>query len=91
MNQNTKMCHFETQNTSEENVGSTEAQITFITDKVVQLSYHLKKHKKDYSSQRGLKKLLGTRKRLLIYLFREDVARYNQLLNILPIRGLKLN
>jgi small subunit ribosomal protein S15 len=72
---------------STSSVGSTEAQITFLTNRVIQLSYHLTKHKKDYSSQRGLRKLLGRRKNLLDYLSREDAARYQQLINQLKIRG----
>lgn len=87
MNQNLEI---KTKYAFQENVGSTEAQVFFLTNRVIQLSYHLKEHKKDYSSQRGLKKLLGTRKRLLIYLFREDVVRYNRLINFLGIRGLKI-
>lgn len=71
----------------QDNVGSTEAQVAFLTNRVVRLSYHLKMHKQDYSSQRGLRKLLGTRKRLLCYLFQEDVARYDKLLILLGMRA----
>nr|YP_009258447.1 ribosomal protein S15 [Netrium digitus]ANI25533.1 ribosomal protein S15 [Netrium digitus] len=76
---------------SKDMVGSTEAQICFLTDRVIQLSYHLKTHTKDYSSQRGLRKILGRRKRLLNYLNRIDTIRYNQLLNKLGIRGIRKN
>lgn len=69
--------------------GSPEAQISFLTLRVLQISSHLKMHTKDYSSKRGLRKVLGTRKRLLSYLCREDVSRYNKLLNNLGIRAAK--
>lgn len=73
----------------ENNSGCTEAQITFLTDKVIRLSEHLKTHKKDYSSRRGLRKVLATRKQLLSYLFREDITRYQKILNLLGIRAIK--
>ena len=73
----------------QENSGSTETQIYILTQRVAQLSSHLKVHKKDYSSQRGLRKLLGQRKRLLSYLSNEDVARYENLIAVLGIRALK--
>nr|YP_010386113.1 ribosomal protein S15 [Cosmarium blyttii]UPO65183.1 ribosomal protein S15 [Cosmarium blyttii] len=73
----------------QQNSGSTETQIYILTQKVARLSSHLKIHKKDYSSQRGLRKILGQRKRLLTYLSNEDVERYESLLVQLGIRGLK--
>nr|UPO65615.1 ribosomal protein S15 [Staurastrum paradoxum] len=73
----------------QENSGLTETQIYILTQKVARLSSHLKIHNKDYSSQRGLRKILGKRKRLLSYLSNEDVARYENLLTQLGIRGLK--
>lgn len=69
--------------------GSTEAQISFLTQRVIQLSFHLKIHKKDYSSKRGLRQILGKRKRLLAYLSKEDVSRYNKLISYLGIRAEK--
>ena len=73
----------------QENSGLTETQIYILTQKVARLSSHLKIHNKDYSSQRGLRKLLGKRKRLLSYLSNKDVERYENLLIQLGIRGLK--
>lgn len=73
-----------------EKTGSTEAQIAFLTQRVVQLSSHLKVHKKDYSSQRGLRKILGRRKRLLIYLVDKNPIRYANLIKQLGIRGPKV-
>lgn len=75
--------------TFQENSGSTETQIYILTQKVARLSSHLKSHNKDYSSQRGLRKLLGRRKRLLAYLSNQDVERYENLLALLGIRRLK--
>jgi small subunit ribosomal protein S15 len=69
--------------------GSTEAQISFLTKRVIDLSAHLNAHSKDYASQRGLRKVLGKRKRLLKYLAREDAVRYERLLRNLGFRGLK--
>lgn len=74
-----------------EKIGSTEEQITSLTQRVIQLSTHLKTHKKDYASQRGLRKILGKRKRLLVYLLRENLIRYNLLIKKIGIRGLKKN
>ena len=73
----------------QDNSGLTETQIAILTQKVARLSSHLKIHNKDYSSQRGLRKLLGKRKRLLSYLSNKDVERYENLLIQLGIRGLK--
>lgn len=73
-----------------EKTGSIEAQIASLTDRVIQLSLHLKVHKKDYSSQRGLRKILGRRKRLLIYLLHKNPIRYNSIIIQLGIRGPKV-
>jgi small subunit ribosomal protein S15 len=73
----------------QKNSGSTENQIYILTQRVARLSSHLKIHNKDFSSQRGLRKILGQRKRLLSYLASEDFARYETLLSQLGIRGLK--
>nr|YP_009033785.1 ribosomal protein S15 [Mesotaenium endlicherianum]AHZ11168.1 ribosomal protein S15 [Mesotaenium endlicherianum] len=76
---------------SSQGVGSSEVQIAFLTKQVIRLAQHLKTHSKDYSSQRGLRKILGKRKRLLGYLGRENAARYESLLAQLSIRGLNKN
>jgi small subunit ribosomal protein S15 len=72
-----------------DNPGCTEAQIFNLTEKVVRLSSHLKNHNKDYASQRGLKKILGQRKRLLSYLYRQDNRRYEDFIAQLGIRAAK--
>jgi small subunit ribosomal protein S15 len=74
---------------SEQNSGSTESQVFILTEKVARLTSHLKTHNKDYSSQRGLRKILGKRKRLLTYLYNKDIMRYDNLISTLGIRGTK--
>ena len=67
--------------------GSPEVQIAILTQEIRELTEHLKVHKHDYHSQRGLMKKVGRRKRLMRYLKREDPARYKQLIEELGIRG----
>nr|UQK96989.1 ribosomal protein S15 [Polystichum sp. YZ-2022a] len=69
--------------------GFTASQIYYLTHQILKLTFHLESHSEDYSSRRGLKKLLGRRKRLLIYLSDEDTALYAKILKNLGIRGLK--
>jgi small subunit ribosomal protein S15 len=69
--------------------GSIESQISRLTNRVIKLTYHLGKNDKDYSSQRGLWKILGKRKRLLVYLFKKNFMSYQDLTNQLGIRRLK--
>lgn len=80
-----------TENTlSFEKVGSTEEQISSLTKRVIQLTSHLKIHKKDYASQRGLRQILGRRKRLLIYFLNKNPIGYEHLIQQLGIRGPKI-
>jgi small subunit ribosomal protein S15 len=58
-----------------------------LTDRINQLSTHLQKNKKDYSSRRGLLKMIGHRKRLMAYLLKQDSERYRALIQKLGIRG----
>ena len=66
--------------------GSAEVQVALITQRISDLTVHLKAHKHDYASRRGLKKLVGQRKRLLKYLNKTDVPRYLTLCKSLGIR-----
>jgi len=66
--------------------GSTDVQVALLTERINQLTEHLKAHRHDYHSQRGLLKLVGQRRRLLNYLKREDVARYQALIVKLGLR-----
>nr|YP_010578329.1 ribosomal protein S15 [Withania frutescens]UZP15818.1 ribosomal protein S15 [Withania frutescens] len=73
----------------EEKRGSVEFQVFNFTNKIRRLTSHLKLHKKDYLSQRGLKKILGKRQRLLAYLAKKNRVRYKELINQLDIRETK--
>nr|YP_010192260.1 ribosomal protein S15 [Athrotaxis cupressoides]QYB20940.1 ribosomal protein S15 [Athrotaxis laxifolia]QZN07922.1 ribosomal protein S15 [Athrotaxis cupressoides]BBN66333.1 ribosomal protein S15 [Athrotaxis laxifolia] len=67
--------------------GSVESQVCYFTSRIKRLTEHLDLHGRDYSSQRGLWKIAGKRKRLLIYLFKKDRLRYKNLIGQLDIRG----
>lgn len=66
--------------------GSTDVQVALLTERINELTEHLKVHRHDYHSQRGLLKLVGQRRRLLNYLNREDAARYRTLISRLGLR-----
>jgi small subunit ribosomal protein S15 len=70
----------------EGDTGSPEVQVSLITTRINQLVEHVKVHKKDHSSRRGLLKLVGQRRRHLRYLQREDHARYRALIEKLGLR-----
>ncbi|MGB3297189.1 MAG: 30S ribosomal protein S15 [Phormidesmis sp.] len=70
----------------ETDTGSVDVQIAMLTDRINTLSQHLQKNKKDYSSRRGLLKMIGQRKRLLAYLTQQDPERYKALIQKLGIR-----
>nr|YP_009584602.1 ribosomal protein S15 [Viola mirabilis]YP_009584853.1 ribosomal protein S15 [Viola websteri]YP_010318458.1 ribosomal protein S15 [Viola grypoceras]YP_010425010.1 ribosomal protein S15 [Viola acuminata]YP_010425174.1 ribosomal protein S15 [Viola collina]YP_010469425.1 ribosomal protein S15 [Viola suavis]YP_010549985.1 ribosomal protein S15 [Viola kusanoana]YP_010880248.1 ribosomal protein S15 [Viola takesimana]YP_010884789.1 ribosomal protein S15 [Viola labradorica]QBL56701.1 ribosomal p len=78
------------QNDKEEKEGSVEFQIVSFTNKIRRLTFHLKLHRKDYLSQRGLRKLLGKRQRLLSYLAKKNRVRYKELIGRLDIRESKI-
>ncbi len=71
---------------SEGDTGSTEVQVALLTDRIKQLTNHMTANRHDYHTQRGLLKLVGQRRRLLKYLNREDVGRYNKLIKSLGLR-----
>jgi small subunit ribosomal protein S15 len=70
----------------EGDTGSTEVQVALLTDRINQLTTHMASHRHDYHTQRGLLKLVGQRRRLLAYLSREDMDRYNKLIKRLGLR-----
>ena len=70
----------------EKDSGSTEVQIALLTERINQLTEHLKVHEHDHHSRRGLLKLVGQRRRLLTYLSNNDVKRYRQLIGKLGLR-----
>jgi small subunit ribosomal protein S15 len=71
---------------SEPDTGSPEVQIALLTERIRHLTEHMRVHKKDFHSQRGLLMLVGRRRRLLDYLRRKDVERYRALIAKLGIR-----
>nr|YP_010978020.1 ribosomal protein S15 [Chrysosplenium alpinum]WOC29759.1 ribosomal protein S15 [Chrysosplenium alpinum] len=75
----------------EKNQGSVEFQVFSFTNKIRRLTSHLELHRKDYLSQRGLRKILGKRQRLLAYLSKKNRVRYKELIGRLDIRELKTN
>nr|YP_009355274.1 ribosomal protein S15 [Echinacea sanguinea]ARB03437.1 ribosomal protein S15 [Echinacea sanguinea] len=77
------------QEENKENKGSVEFQVVSFTNKIRRLTSHLELHKKDYLSQRGLRKILGKRQRLLAYLSKKNRARYKELIGQLDIRERK--
>nr|YP_009307099.1 ribosomal protein S15 [Ludwigia octovalvis]AOR53532.1 ribosomal protein S15 [Ludwigia octovalvis] len=77
------------QEEKEENRGSVEFQVVSFTNKIRRLTSHLKFHRKDYLSQRGLRKILGKRQRLLSYLSKKNKVRYKELISQLDIRESK--
>jgi small subunit ribosomal protein S15 len=70
----------------EGDTGSTEVQVALLTERINQLTSHMAAHRHDYHTQRGLLKLVGQRRRLLAYLSREDMERYNKLIKRLGLR-----
>nr|YP_010380890.1 ribosomal protein S15 [Ranunculus yunnanensis]YP_010443118.1 ribosomal protein S15 [Ranunculus membranaceus]UDH59966.1 ribosomal protein S15 [Ranunculus yunnanensis]UTE81366.1 ribosomal protein S15 [Ranunculus membranaceus] len=77
------------QEEKKENKGSVEFQVFSFTNKIRRLTSHLELHRKDFLSQRGLRKILGKRQRLLAYLSKKNKVRYKQLISNLNIRELK--
>jgi len=67
--------------------GSAPVQIALLSERIRELTEHLGQHKKDFSSQRGLRKMVGQRRRLLKYVKRHDLATYRELIEKLQIRG----
>lgn len=72
--------------THEKDTGSTEVQVALITTRINDLTEHLRAHKLDQSTRRGLLMLVGQRRRLLRYLNRKDVSRYRSLIARLGLR-----
>ena len=66
--------------------GSPEVQVSILTERISNLTDHLKGHKKDFHSRRGLLVMVGQRRRLLDYLKKKDVARYAALIERLGLR-----
>lgn len=72
--------------THEKDTGSPEVQVAILTEQINNLNEHLRIHKKDHHSRRGLLKMVGKRRNLLNYLRKKDVTRYRQLVEKLGLR-----
>ena len=72
--------------THETDTGSTELQVAMLTERIRQVTDHLRTHRKDVHSRRGLVTMVSKRRRLLNYLSREDVGRYQNLIGRLGLR-----
>ncbi len=73
--------------TVEGDTGSTEIQVALLTKRIKDLTEHLKIHKKDHHTRRGLLQMVGQRRRLLNYLKKTDIERYRAVIVKLGIRG----
>jgi len=71
---------------SAQDTGRTEVQVAMLTERINQLTEHLRTHKKDHHSRRGLLMLVGRRRRFLDYLQRTDLERYRALVRELGLR-----
>ena len=76
----------ESNRTHDSDTGSPEVQIAILTERIRQLTEHLKVHKKDNHSRLGLLKMVGKRRRLLDYLVKKDIERYRAIIAKLGIR-----
>ena len=81
-----KFAVIEANRTHENDTGSPEVQIAILTKRINDLTEHLKEHKKDHHSRRGLLKMVGHRRNLLNYLMKKDIERYRAIIAKLGIR-----
>jgi small subunit ribosomal protein S15 len=72
--------------TDQGDTGSPEVQVALLSERITNLTEHLKEHKKDFASRRGLLMMVGQRRRLLDYLRRKEAARYQTLIERLGLR-----
>jgi len=76
----------DTYKTHEGDTGSPEVQIAILTERINELTEHLKNHVKDHASRRGLLKMVGTRSALLKFIGKKDVKRYRDIITRLGLR-----
>ena len=81
-----KTAVIEANRTHENDTGSPEVQIAILTRRINDLTEHLKVHKNDHHSRRGLLKMVGRRRNLLNYLMKKDITRYRATIEKLGIR-----
>ncbi len=89
LNPEIKQSQIETYRTADGDTGSTEVQIAILQARILQITDHLRTHKKDFHSRRGLLLLVGKRRRLEGYLRNKDIAKYRELIKQLGIREVK--
>ena len=71
---------------NEHDSGSAAVQVAILTDRIKELTEHMKSHKKDFHTRRGLLMLVGKRRRLLSYIKKNDIVEYRELIKALGIR-----
>lgn len=81
-----KQATIETHRLHDSDTGSPEVQIALLTERINHLTEHLRHHKKDHHTRRGLLKLVGRRRRLLDYVAAQDVERYREIRDKLGLR-----
>lgn len=86
LNQKEKSKIIEEYKQHEGDTGSEEVQVALLSEEIKQLLLHLKKHKKDFHSKRGLLKMVDKRRKLLNYLKEENVRRYNKIIKALGLK-----
>ncbi len=86
MAQESKKAIIDTFKTHENDTGSPEVQVALLTERINHLNEHLKTHKKDHHSRRGLLKMVGKRRNLLNYLKNRDIERYREVISRLNLR-----
>ncbi len=86
MTQKSKKTIIDAFKTHENDTGSPEVQIALLTERINHLNEHLKIHKKDFHSRRGLLKMVGRRRNLLNYLMDRDIERYREVIARLKLR-----
>ena len=84
--QDEKTAVIEANRTHEKDTGSPEVQIAILTRRINDLTAHLKTHKNDHHSRRGLRKMVGHRRNLLGYLKKKDIERYRAIVEKLGLR-----
>ena len=82
-----KTAVIEANRTSEKDTGSPEVQIAILSKRIADLTEHLKSHKNDHHSRRGMFQMIGKRRNLLAYLKKKDINRYRAIIEKLGIRG----
>jgi|TARA_B100000959_G_scaffold284392_1_gene355903 small subunit ribosomal protein S15 len=86
LDQATKAAIVEENQRHDTDKGSVEVQVAILTGRITELTEHLREHKHDHSTRRGLLKLVGQRRRLLSYLNSNDVGRYRAIIEKLGLR-----